>query len=44
MEEYNNCTQFSATTVDPELDPHDPYFSAQEDALLTKYGLFMERT
>ena len=26
MEEYNNFTQFSATAVDPEWDPHDPYF------------------
>ena len=29
MEEYNNCTHFSATEVEPEWDPHDPSFSAQ---------------
>ena len=39
MEEYNNCTHFSATAVDPEWNPRDPYFSSQEDALLTKGGL-----
>ena len=43
MEEYNNCTHFSATAVDPEWDPHDPSFSAQEDALLTTGGLLRER-
>ena len=42
MEDYNNCTHFSATAVEPEWDPHDPYFSAQEDALLTKGGLLRE--
>ena len=39
MEEYNNCTQFSATSVDPEWNPHDPSFSAQEYALLKTGGL-----
>ena len=29
MEEYNNCTHFSATAVDSELDPHHTYFSVQ---------------
>ena len=29
MEEYNNFTHFSATAVDPELDPHDTSFSDQ---------------
>ena len=24
MEDYNNCTHFSATAVDPEWDPHAP--------------------
>ena len=43
MEEYNNCTQFSATTMDTECDPYDPYFSAQEDALLTTGGLLRKR-
>ena len=33
MEEYNNCTHFGDTAVEPEWDPHDPSFSAQEDAL-----------
>ena len=26
MEEYNNCTHFSSTAVDPEWDPHYPSF------------------
>ena len=39
IEEYNNCTHFSATSVDPEWDPHDTSFSDQEDALLTTGGL-----
>ena len=43
MEDYNNCTHFSATAVEPEWDPHDPTFSAQEDALLTTGGLLRER-
>ena len=43
MEENNNCTHFSATAVDPEWDPHDPYFLAQEYALLTTYELLKER-
>ena len=29
--------------VDPEWDPHDPYFSDQEYALLKKCGLLRER-
>ena len=44
MEECNNCTHFSATAVDPEWDQHDPYFSYQEDAVLTTGGLLRERT
>ena len=28
MEEYNNCTHFSSTAVDPEWNPHDPSFLA----------------
>ena len=44
MEEFNNCTHFSATAVESEWDPHYPYFSAQEDALLTKCGLLTERS
>ena len=43
MEEYNNCTHFSATAVDPEWDPHDPSFSYQKDALLATGGLLRER-
>ena len=39
MEEYNHCTHFSATPV----DPHDPSFSAQEDELLKTGGLLRER-
>ena len=42
MEEYNNCTHLSATSMDPEWDLHDPYFSAQEDALLTTGRLLRE--
>ena len=26
MEEYNNCTRFSATSMEPEWDPYDPSF------------------
>ena len=36
MEDYNICTHFSATAVNPEWDPHDSSFSYQEDALLIK--------
>ena len=43
MEEYNNCTHFSATAVDPEWDPRDIYFSSQEDAHLTTGGLLRDR-
>ena len=43
MEDYNNCTHFSATAVDPEWDTHDPIFSAQEDAFLTTGGFLRER-
>ena len=32
----------SSTEVDPELDPRDPSFSDQEDALLTTGGLLRE--
>ena len=42
MEEYNNCTHFSATAVDPEWDPHDSSFLTQEDALLPTGGLLRE--
>ena len=42
MEDYNNCTHFSATSVDPEWDPYDPSFLSQEDALLTTGGLLRE--
>ena len=42
MEECNNCTHFSAKALDPEWDPHDPSFSAQDDALLTAGGLLRE--
>ena len=30
--------------MEPEWDPRDPSFSAQEDALLTTGGLLSERT
>ena len=43
MEEYNNYTYFSATAVEPEWDPHDPYFSAQEYAPLKTCGLSRDR-
>ena len=44
MEEYNNCTHFSAAAVDPEWDPHCPSFLAQEDVLLKTGGLLRERS
>ena len=43
MEEYNNCTHLSDTSVEPEWDPHDPYFLAQEYVLLPTSGLLSER-
>ena len=43
MEEYNNCTHFSDTVVDPEWDPRDPSFLAQEDVLLKTGGFLRER-
>ena len=42
MEEYNNCTHFSDTLVEPEWDTHDPSFSDQKDELLTTGGLLRE--
>ena len=42
MEEYNNCTHFSATSVDPEWDTRDHYFSYQEDSIFTTGGLLRE--
>ena len=43
MEEYNNCTHFSSTLVNPEWNPHDPSFLANEDVLLKTGGLLRER-
>ena len=42
MGEYNNCKHFSATTVDPEWDPHDPSFLVQAYALLKIGGLLRD--
>ena len=43
MEEYNNCTHFSSTALDPKWNPLYPSFSDQEDALLKTSGLLRER-
>ena len=43
MEEYKNCMYFSATSVEPEWDPHDTSFSCQEDTILTTVGFLRDR-